>query len=375
MGPQRAGQGLSPFLSVDRVGKSFGEVAVLDGVSFEVESGEILVLLGPSGSGKTTLLRILAGFEAPDSGSLGLAGRDITREPPARRDFGMVFQHYALFPHLTVGENVAFGLESRRLARSEVERRVAEALALVDLTGFENRRVHQISGGQQQRVALARALAPEPQILLLDEPLSNLDRNLRERTRAELTGTLRQVGITAVWVTHEQEEAFDVGDRVAVLQHGRLEQVGTPEELYLEPATPFVARFVGRASTLAGVAGESGTVLLRPSPEAGEVAWPATGPAEIEVGSPVDVLFRPEGMTLTSAGETGTLSGRVETTRFAGASSFAIVRLASDIAVEVAGQAAVGEPVGVAPRPGGPAPRVFPRFSESGLEGRSEDGA
>lgn len=345
---------MTSFLSVESLGKSFGDHRVLAGISLAVEGGEILVLLGPSGSGKTTLLRILAGFEAADAGTLRLAGRDITHQPPVGRNFGMVFQHYALFPHLTVGENVAFGLESRRLPRQEIERRVAESLELVDLQGFERRRVDQISGGQQQRVALARALAPEPQVLLLDEPLSNLDPGLRERTRHELIETLRVVGITAIWVTHEQDEAFAVGDKVAVLQQGKLEQIGTPEELYLEPRTPFVARFVGRASTLRGVAGAGGTVVLGSSSDGvGDprktVEWRVYGSREIEAGSPVDLLVRPEELTLVEKEKPGSLAGRVVEARFAGASSFVRVDLDIGGSVEVAAVAGVGHPVGVRP--------------------------
>ncbi|MBP9146723.1 MAG: ABC transporter ATP-binding protein, partial [Thermoanaerobaculia bacterium] len=223
-------------LTLDDIGKQFGDKRVLDGISFAVPKGEVLALLGPSGSGKTTLLRIVAGFETADRGSIRVGAQRIENLSPAKRDFGMVFQHYALFPHLSVGENVAFGLEARRFPKAQVEERVAVALASVDLVGFERRRISEISGGQQQRVALARALAPEPRVLLLDEPLSNLDPTLRERTRRELSATLRRIGITTLLVTHEQEEAFDLGDRVALLQGGRLEQLGTPHELYREPA-------------------------------------------------------------------------------------------------------------------------------------------
>jgi ABC-type Fe3+/spermidine/putrescine transport system ATPase subunit len=257
---------MAPYLVLDRLAKSFAS-RVLDGLSLAVERGEVVALLGPSGSGKTTALRLVAGFESPDPGGgrILLDGQDVSPLPPARRNFGMVFQHYALFPHLTVGENVAFGLEGRRLARELVRERVAAALALVDLPGFEGRRIGQISGGQQQRVALARALAPEPRVLLLDEPLSNLDPALRERTRRELRRAIRRVGITTLLVTHEQEEAFHLGDRVAVLEGGVLHQVGRPEELYDRPATRFVATFVGRASVLAGTfsgSGTAGRVLL-----------------------------------------------------------------------------------------------------------------
>jgi len=226
----------------------------------------VLALLGPSGSGKTTVLRLLAGFETPDAGRIVIGGEDVTAVPPARRRFGMVFQHYALFPHLDVGGNVGFGLRGE----ADVAGRVARALELVDLSGFERRVVHELSGGQQQRVALARALAIEPRVLLLDEPLSNLDPSLRERTRRELRQLIARLAITTIFVTHEQEEAFDLGQRVAVLHGGRLEQLGTAEDLYERPATLFVAGFVGRANVLRGHAatafgGQTGQVaVIRP---------------------------------------------------------------------------------------------------------------
>ncbi|MGH7546653.1 MAG: ABC transporter ATP-binding protein [Gemmatimonadales bacterium] len=241
------------FVTLDRLHKQWSHTVSVGPVALEIARGEIVALLGPSGSGKTTILRLLAGFETPDAGRLVIDGQDVTALPPARRRCGMVFQHYALFPHLDVGENVAFGLKSggTRDAGS-LTRKVGEALTLVDLAGFERRKPHELSGGQQQRVALARALAPEPRVLLLDEPLSNLDPALRERTRRELRALIQRVGITTVFVTHEQEEAFELGDRVAVLNQGRLEQVGAPDDLYERPASLFVATFVGRANVLRG---------------------------------------------------------------------------------------------------------------------------
>ncbi len=237
---------MTPFVVLDGVRKQWSPTVRVGPLSLQIPRGEILALLGPSGSGKTTVLRLLAGFETPDVGRIVVEDEDVTTVRPARRRFGMVFQHYALFPHLDVGENVAFGLQG------PVGPKVAEVLALVDLAGFERRKVQELSGGQQQRVALARALAPEPRVLLLDEPLSNLDPTLRERTRRELRALIKRVGITTVFVTHEQEEAFDLGDRVAVLHHGHLEQLGAAEELYERPASLFVATFVGRANVLRG---------------------------------------------------------------------------------------------------------------------------
>src|SRR2546427_323696 len=218
--PRREERPVTAFLEIADLAKRFDATVAVDGVSLAIARGEILALLGPSGSGKTTMLRLLGGFETPDAGRIVVAGEDVTRAPPARRRLGMVFQHYALFPHLDVGENVAFGLPRRGTS----DPKVAEVLALVGLAGFERRRVQELSGGQQQRVALARALAPEPRVLLLDEPLSNLDPSLRERTRRELRALIKRVGITTMFVTHEQEEAFDLGDRVAGLHAGRLEQ-------------------------------------------------------------------------------------------------------------------------------------------------------
>jgi len=257
---------VTAYLEVVGATKRFGETRAVDQVSFQLERGEVLALLGPSGSGKTTVLRLLAGFETPDAGRVVVEGDDVTAVSPARRRFGMVFQHYALFPHLDVGENVGFGLRGR----ADAATRVARALELVDLGGFERRLVHELSGGQQQRVALARALAIEPRVLLLDEPLSNLDPSLRERTRRELRHLIARLDITTIFVTHEQEEAFDLGHRVAVLHEGRLEQLATAEDLYERPATLFVAGFVGRANVLRGAAarafgGKDGHVaVIRP---------------------------------------------------------------------------------------------------------------
>jgi putative spermidine/putrescine transport system ATP-binding protein len=365
-----------PFLVLDRLDKSFGAQSVLRQLSLAVEKGEIVALLGPSGSGKTTALRLIAGFETPDRGHILVEGSDVTALPPERRHFGMVFQHYALFPHLTVGENVAFGLAGkpgRSGNKTDAARRVSEALALVDLPGFENRRVGEISGGQQQRVALARALAPEPRVLLLDEPLSNLDPTLRERTRRELRAAIRRVGITTVLVTHEQEEAFHLGDRVAVLHGGVLHQVGSPEDLYERPATRFVATFVGRASVLPGVLEGAGTVWV-PHPalggeSAGPVRWSAVPSPEAEGSSPgeeVDLVVRPESLAFVSGSDpralSGQLSGRITERRYAGPVTYYQVALAAGGELEVLappGAAAVGDAVRVAPEPRGPAPRIF----------------
>jgi len=349
---------MPPFLILEGLDKSFGSQAVLRNLSLEVNAGEVLALLGPSGSGKTTALRLIAGFEAPDRGKILVGGEDVTALPPEKRHFGMVFQHYALFPHLNVRENVAFGLAGRKLSREETARKVADALALVELPGFEARRVGEISGGQQQRIALARALAPEPRVLLLDEPLSNLDPTLRERTRRELLRAVRRVGITTVLVTHEQEEAFHLGNRVAVLHGGVLHQVAAPEELYERPATRFVAGFVGRASGLPGILTADGgvkidSVLWRglPAPDVGTIP-----------DTPVELVVRPESLAFSSEGDRNALVGRVVERRYAGSMTFYAVDLAIGPEVEVlasAGAAAEGDTVRVAPAPGGLPARIF----------------
>jgi len=289
---------MSAFLRLDGLLKRFDGVVAVDRVSLALERGELLALLGPSGSGKTTTLRLLAGFEVPDEGRVVVAGEDVTRVAPVSRRFGMVFQHYALFPHLDVRANVAFGLESLGVHAGELDRRVERALALVDLAGFGPRRIGQLSGGQQQRVALARALAPEPRVLLLDEPLSNLDPTLRERTRREIREVIHRVGITTLLVTHEQDEAFELGDRVAVMRGGRLEQVGTPDELYGAPANAFVAGFIGENNSLAGrvvsIDGNLCTIELAGGTRVKAIKGNCGGPHSAAV-----ICVRPENLTLS----------------------------------------------------------------------------
>lgn len=243
----------SAAIKLDQVTKTFdGRVMAVDAVTLDIAAGEFFSLLGPSGCGKTTSLRMIAGFEHPDSGRVHVGGRDITDLPVHRRDMGMVFQSYALFPHRTVAENVAFGLRMREVSKPEIERRVAAALAQVALTGFETRKPGQLSGGQQQRVALARALVVEPPVLLCDEPLGALDRKLRQQMQFELKELQKRLGVTLVFVTHDQEEALAMSDRIAVMNGGRVEQVGTPTEIYERPRTRFVADFIGEINILDG---------------------------------------------------------------------------------------------------------------------------
>lgn len=272
-----AGQG---HLSLQGLTKRYLDFVAVDRVDLDVPQGAFVSLLGPSGCGKTTTLRMIAGLVPASDGRIVVAGRDLTRVPPHRRDMGLVFQSYALFPHMTVAGNIAFGLEMRGLGRADIRSRVAEAIALVRLDGREDRKPAQLSGGQQQRVALARALVVRPSILLLDEPLSNLDAKLRDEMRTEIRDIQRRLGTTAVFVTHDQDEALTMSDRVVVMNHGRIEQTGSPEDLYERPATPFVAGFVGRTNRFPGAA-VGGAVKIGSVPIL--TARPATGPVEVMI--------------------------------------------------------------------------------------------
>ncbi|MFL5382198.1 MAG: ABC transporter ATP-binding protein [Longimicrobiaceae bacterium] len=344
------------MLHLDSLTRRFGDTVAVDALSLEVAEGEFLTLLGPSGCGKTTTLRMIAGFEHPTSGRVVIAGRDVTALKPQKREVGMVFQNYALFPHLNVWDNVEFGLRSRGVSRAEAKPKVERALALVEMEGYGERKVQALSGGQQQRVALARALAPEPPLLLLDEPLSNLDAALRERTRAELRALLKRLGMTAVFVTHDQEEAFALSDRIAVLSRGHLQQLGTPEELYGSPANAFVAAFLGRANFLpATVEGPDGGGRVDCRLDAGPL-WPAHAADGVDTqqGARVRVMVRPESLCLVRDPSVDGLNGRVVDRRYAGALSF--YRIAVDGGPEVlvqggAGAADAGDEVRVAATP------------------------
>jgi spermidine/putrescine transport system ATP-binding protein len=309
--------------------KRFEESAAVDGIDASIEPGEFFSLLGPSGCGKTTTLRMIAGFERPTAGQIVLDGVDVAAVPPHERNVHTVFQSYALFPHLDVFGNVAFGLRRRRVAKDEVRQRVEQAIELVELSGFEKRRPRQLSGGQQQRVALARALVLRPAVLLLDEPLGALDAKIRKQLRIELKALQEEVGITFVFVTHDQEEALSMSDRIAVMNTGRIEQIGTPAEVYEEPATVFVADFLG-VSNLMDASCEGGGVV-----RIGDFRLRA-GCGSVDARGPVKVVARPERLALLGHGSSGEnrLPGMVERTVYVGANLQVIVRLATGESVQ-----------------------------------------
>jgi spermidine/putrescine transport system ATP-binding protein len=283
---------------LERVTKDFGEMVAVDDLSLDIAEGEFFSMLGPSGCGKTTTLRMIGGFEEPTRGTIYLGGRDVTDLPPYRRDVNTVFQSYALFPHLNVEDNVAFGLRRKKVPSGEIKTRVAEAMRLVDLGGFERRKPAQMSGGQQQRVALARALVNHPKVLLLDEPLGALDLKLRKQMQLELKRIQQEVGITFIYVTHDQEEAMTMSDRLAVMRHGKIEQIGPPEEVYETPQTEFVASFLGASNLIAGEVKEErdglSSVLLTGG---GTVEVPIER-APFQPGATVKVGVRPEKITI-----------------------------------------------------------------------------
>ena len=294
---------------LERVTKTFGDAVAVDDLSLDIAEGEFFSMLGPSGCGKTTTLRMIGGFEEPSRGTVYLGGRDVTDQPPYKRDVNTVFQSYALFPHLNVFENVAFGLRRRKVAKGEVTARVDDALRLVEMTGFETRKPGQMSGGQQQRVALARALVNHPKVLLLDEPLGALDLKLRKQMQLELKRIQQEVGITFIYVTHDQEEAMTMSNRLAVMRAGRAEQVGPPEEVYENPQTQFVAAFLGASNLLEGDLKEqtngTSTVLLA----GGDSVHVPNERAPFGVGESVLVGVRPEKITIRSDGGGPTESG------------------------------------------------------------------
>jgi len=283
----------TPEIRLSDLTKHFRDVRAVDQVSLDIRSGEFFSMLGPSGCGKTTTLRMIGGFELPTAGRIELRGRDVTTDPPDKRPVNMVFQNYALFPHLDVGENIAFGLRRKSVTRAEITRRVAEALDLVHLAGYDRRKPNQLSGGQQQRVALARALVNRPNVLLLDEPLGALDLKLRKALQVELKRVQTEVGITFVYVTHDQEEALTMSDRIAVMNGGRVEQLGTPEELYERPRTRFVADFIGTTNLLRGTieAIDGGCIDVRL--DSGDACRVANVDGA-RIGGGIDLSLRPE---------------------------------------------------------------------------------
>jgi putative spermidine/putrescine transport system ATP-binding protein/spermidine/putrescine transport system ATP-binding protein len=340
-------------VDVASITKSYGFSAVLDGVSMTFEAGRLTTLLGPSGSGKTTLLRIVGGFVAPDAGQIRFGAEDVTGTPVWRRNIGMVFQSYALFPHMTVFQNVVFGLNRRGIRGSTAKWEVMRALEMVHLTGFEHRRPKELSGGQQQRVALARAIVTRPQVLLLDEPLSALDRRLRQDMQIELRRIQRESGLTTVFVTHDQEEALALSDRVAILDRGRIVQQGVPADIYERPRTRFAASFLGDANFFAG----------RVVPEGIQTAGGLVQVEEKlpEVGSAVTVAVRPEKMTIRPAdallNDENRIEGTLQEIVYAGAISTFILRTTDGSEVKVFNQNA--EPSAL--RPGIRVAATWPR--------------
>lgn len=310
-------------VKLKNVTKSFNSVKVVDNVNLEIKKGELFTFLGPSGCGKTTILRMIAGFYYPDEGAIFFGDQDVTYLPANRRNTGMVFQSYALFPHLSVEENVAFGLKVRKVPSEEQRKLVKKALEMVKLSGYEKRRIDQLSGGQQQRVALARALVIKPTILLLDEPLSNLDAKLREETRWEIRKLQQELGITTIYVTHDQSEAMAMSDRVAVIEGGKVQQVGTPEEIYFRPANRFVASFIGKTNFLEGTVEEVGrdatTVKI-----GGEMRFSVDIKNHQDGYTPrpgdrVTVSIRPEAVEIVENPGENVIKGRVVLAEFTGA--------------------------------------------------------
>ncbi|HHN93188.1 MAG TPA: ABC transporter ATP-binding protein [Anaerolineae bacterium] len=312
-----------PAVELEHVTKRFGNVVAVNDVTLRIAEGEFFSLLGPSGCGKTTTLRMIAGFEMPTAGVVRIRGQEMGETPPFKRPVNTVFQSYALFPHLTVAQNVAFGLEMQKVPRKEIKQRVAEALEMVRLPQMANRKPKQLSGGQRQRIALARALVNRPQVLLLDEPLGALDLKLRKAMQLELKALQSQVGITFIYVTHDQEEALTMSDRIAVMNEGRVYQVGTPREIYERPNSRFVADFIGETNFLTGrveeVRGEQAVVLVDGTVR---VVGTLTGP--VSRGQEVTVAIRPEKLRLRPTGE---VQGRVEELIYIGTDTRYVIRL------------------------------------------------
>lgn len=290
------------FINFDKVSKAFGIMTVVDNLDLSIGKGEFVSMLGPSGSGKTTLLMMLAGFESPTSGAISVAGKRVDSLPPHKRNMGVVFQNYALFPHMTVAENVAFPLKMRGASRSEIVERVTKALDMVQLGAFQERKPIQLSGGQQQRVALARALVFEPEVVLMDEPLGALDKKLREQMQMDIRDLHHRLGLTIVFVTHDQTEALTMSDRIAIFNHGKIEQIGGPSEIYDRPKTQFVAEFIGETNLLTGKVTSASNGLLSVTLEGSQSIRVASA-AAVEPGKHVKVSVRPERIELGAVGE------------------------------------------------------------------------
>ena len=324
----RASPGVATVLTLAGVTKHYGEVPALRGVDLEVHSGELLTLLGPSGSGKTTLLKVIAGFEIAEGGVVSLAGRDITTLAPNKRDIGMVFQNYALFPHMSVAANIAFPLNIRKVKKQDITRQVTDALQLVGLAGYGERLPKQLSGGQQQRVALARAVVFQPRLLLLDEPFGALDRKLREQMQLEVRRLQQRLGITTIFVTHDQEEALVLSDRIAVMSDGVIEQLGDPRAIYASPVNRFVADFIGESNLLRARTVATGAAAVLDS--GATVELPERRSANAEVG----LLIRPEAIELARAPANAQgFAGMVEEVVYLGSTLKYFVRLESGAAV------------------------------------------
>lgn len=331
------------IIGVDNISKEYGDITAVSELSFSVKKGEFLSLLGPSGCGKTTTLRMIAGFDTPTAGSITIAGQSMENTPAYDRDVGMVFQGYALFPHKTVGENVGYGLRMEGVPKEERNRRIEDILKLVDLGGFEDRSPSELSGGQQQRVALSRALVTEPSVLLLDEPLANLDLKLRKSMRFELKKIQNELGITTVYVTHDQEEALSLSDRIIVMNEGHSEQIGSPREIYHHPKNEFVADFIGEANILNGSAVEVNQnnikVSLDIDPDQVIIVARSNAPDSIREGDPVSVNIRPEKFSVTQGPkEPNSLTGTINTLTFLGRSTrFLFDSNGSELLVESTG--------------------------------------
>jgi spermidine/putrescine ABC transporter ATP-binding subunit len=303
---------------LDGVSKRFGTSVALDEAWLTIGRGEFMTLLGPSGCGKTTLLNLVAGFLAPDQGEIFIDGALVTDVPTFERNTGIVFQNYALFPHMTVANNVAYGLKARGMAKDEIAGRVAEILTMMKLTGFEDRRPRQLSGGQQQRVALARALVIQPKVLLLDEPFSALDKNLRASMQVEVKEIQRKLGVTTIFVTHDQSEALSLSDRIAVMSGGRICQIDTPEQLYRKPAARFVASFIGEGSLLRARLESADTELARVVIGNTTISVPAEPLTDLSPGTMVDLFIRPEQLRVVPSGESGAFRGTVAASIYQG---------------------------------------------------------